>query len=186
MSTTCSLRKVFSCLLTRWIACLFCVAPLSSTVYSSHSITAALRGSRESLHLSKQGKQMSFMLTSFAGIFIVDHIWWAAGLHIVAGINRVQIERCEHGEAGEQERTPRCEVHDWASGAGIEVQTERDDRRRVGGRAGGKMGGFRGNEIPLEGGFKHGSASTHKHKHTHTLCSHSGVVICAAGLCASA
>ncbi len=64
------------------------------------------------------------------------------------------------------------------------------------------MGGFRGNEIPLEGGFKSAALPPHTHTHTHThtqthtdrererdtlaLCSHSSEVICAAGLCASA
>lgn len=117
---------------------------------------------------------MTLVLTSFAWIFIVDRVWGAAGLHIVAGINRVQIERCEDGEAGEQERAPRCEVHDRDSGAGIEVQTERDDRGREGG------------EWEVLGEMRSLSRAGLKARLClRRLCSHSGAVICAAGLNAS-
>ncbi len=111
---------------------------------------------------------MSYGLTSFAGVFVVDHIWRAAGLHIVAWVNRVQIERYEHGEAGEKERTPRCEVHDWACGAGIDVQTERDDLRREG------EGGMEekwedlGEIRSLEGGFKSAALPPHTLRERHT------------------
>lgn len=39
-------------------------------------------------------------LTSFTGILIVDRLWCGSGLHIVAWINRLQIDRQYHAETG--------------------------------------------------------------------------------------
>lgn len=99
--------------------------------------------------LGRKGQGES--LTRFARVLVVDRLRCATGLHVVARIDRLQIDRQYHAETGEEEaQTSHRQIHDCGEGAAGDKRgdkgegRERDERETVGEREREKMGGFGG------------------------------------------